>query len=585
MKKVFTFLAAVLCAVAFVNAQTYEWYVDDATITSVPADNNVISVTGTTNLNTKYTGTYNGIECNRALKFESGTVIAITNAKTATITIVQSLTTNGEKNFKFDNVEQTNSEEVDGVKVFTIKDVEAGTHSVGRISEIGIIYIGVVYDETSGDTRVEAPISWEPGSISLSWGERESFITPQLVNEKNLDVVISADGEVVGYDESTQTFSILKAGNGYIKATYTSTSESDYLDNVAMCNVQVAKDVTCVDYPVGNVAPEVMLTMPEAGDVAAGFTFGDDNVINAYTPFATTGKTDKAPTMFGSSFSGYMQVRVAAVPNADNLTGTENSGSSSVVLAPTKNMTLYVYGRQQSVNQTKDDPNYDTWGFTSNDGKSIKIVAHGAPSDNIPSTQIFSHWESEDYQYGYLVTVFQLEAGETYTMFASGTTYGVFAIGYTPEKEALPSIEAPAHDRNGDIVEADGEQVITFTPAVEGHVIYTCFVPAVVDNAMALAADATIEHEGKIFTLAADNQVTVSTSGTLHYFAMDPETGIKSDVNTIEFAISTAINDINVDNVNAPVEYFNLQGIRVENPSKGLYIRRQGNKVEKVYVK
>ena len=43
-----------------------------------------------------------------------------------------------------------------------------------------------------------------------------------------------------------------------------------------------------------------------------------------------------------------------------------------------------------------------------------------------------------------------------------------------------------------------------------------------------------------------------------------------------------------VDNVvvdeqnNAPVEYFNLQGVRVENPTRGLYIKRQGNKATKV---
>lgn len=36
---------------------------------------------------------------------------------------------------------------------------------------------------------------------------------------------------------------------------------------------------------------------------------------------------------------------------------------------------------------------------------------------------------------------------------------------------------------------------------------------------------------------------------------------------------------------NAPVEYFNLQGVRVANPENGLYIRRQGNKVSKVIVK
>lgn len=36
---------------------------------------------------------------------------------------------------------------------------------------------------------------------------------------------------------------------------------------------------------------------------------------------------------------------------------------------------------------------------------------------------------------------------------------------------------------------------------------------------------------------------------------------------------------------NAPVEYFNLQGVRVEEPSAGLYIRRQGPKVEKVLLR
>ena len=36
------------------------------------------------------------------------------------------------------------------------------------------------------------------------------------------------------------------------------------------------------------------------------------------------------------------------------------------------------------------------------------------------------------------------------------------------------------------------------------------------------------------------------------------------------------------NDANAPVEYFNLQGVRVDNPAKGLYIMRQGSKVVKV---
>lgn len=36
---------------------------------------------------------------------------------------------------------------------------------------------------------------------------------------------------------------------------------------------------------------------------------------------------------------------------------------------------------------------------------------------------------------------------------------------------------------------------------------------------------------------------------------------------------------------NAPVEYYNLQGVRVANPKDGIYIKRQGNKATKIYVK
>ncbi len=49
----------------------------------------------------------------------------------------------------------------------------------------------------------------------------------------------------------------------------------------------------------------------------------------------------------------------------------------------------------------------------------------------------------------------------------------------------------------------------------------------------------------------------------------------------------SGVNDIRQDNVdeNAPVEYYNLQGIRVAEPTNGLYIRRQGNTTSKVIIK
>lgn len=70
--------------------------------------------------------------------------------------------------------------------------------------------------------------------------------------------------------------------------------------------------------------------------------------------------------------------------------------------------------------------------------------------------------------------------------------------------------------------------------------------------------------------------------------AIDPENadnfaegtiGVTSDGQT------TGIEAVDADSADAAVEYFNLQGVRVAAPAEGLYIRRQGNKVEKVLVK
>lgn len=62
-----------------------------------------------------------------------------------------------------------------------------------------------------------------------------------------------------------------------------------------------------------------------------------------------------------------------------------------------------------------------------------------------------------------------------------------------------------------------------------------------------------------------------------------------SDVITFDMSGYSAINNVLSDadaDVNAPVEYFNLQGVRVTNPTEGqLVIRRQGTKVEKVVLK
>ncbi len=45
------------------------------------------------------------------------------------------------------------------------------------------------------------------------------------------------------------------------------------------------------------------------------------------------------------------------------------------------------------------------------------------------------------------------------------------------------------------------------------------------------------------------------------------------------------VDNITIDNQTEAVEYYNLQGMRIENPANGIFIRRQGNNVSKVLFK
>ncbi len=77
------------------------------------------------------------------------------------------------------------------------------------------------------------------------------------------------------------------------------------------------------------------------------------------------------------------------------------------------------------------------------------------------------------------------------------------------------------------------------------------------------------------FDLNNLNQFTFKNAGEQPFAVLEVEY-TKGD--------TSAITDIAADE-NAPVEYFNLQGMRVENPANGLFIKRQGSKVSKVIIK
>ncbi len=74
----------------------------------------------------------------------------------------------------------------------------------------------------------------------------------------------------------------------------------------------------------------------------------------------------------------------------------------------------------------------------------------------------------------------------------------------------------------------------------------------------------------------------------INMFSLPEDLGYKLEPNAdktgliLKTKVQSGVEDVMVEDADAPVEWFNLQGIRVANPENGIYIRRQGSKVEKV---
>ncbi len=93
-------------------------------------------------------------------------------------------------------------------------------------------------------------------------------------------------------------------------------------------------------------------------------------------------------------------------------------------------------------------------------------------------------------------------------------------------------------------------------------------------------------NQFKVEATAAGTYDVTCAVGYFESDATEPTDAAKIQVYPISYK---AAGEAGIDEIgaveNAPVEYFNLQGIRVANPDNGIYIRRQGSKVTKVLVK
>lgn len=121
--------------------------------------------------------------------------------------------------------------------------------------------------------------------------------------------------------------------------------------------------------------------------------------------------------------------------------------------------------------------------------------------------------------------------------------------------------------QSGEFSETEGDYLVITVPEAFIHstitLSNTMAAPVSEDNASEEGSGAGVE-----------NSYTYNLAGKSMYFDNNGQHWSESEM------IPTGIDHVTVDNTS--VEFFNIQGMKVTNPTKGIYIRRCGNKVSKV---
>lgn len=160
----------------------------------------------------------------------------------------------------------------------------------------------------------------------------------------------------------------------------------------------------------------------------------------------------------------------------------------------------------------------------------------------------------------------------------------------------LPDFTLPGMGTIGDILvenvtrtynNNNGSPIYDYTGHVDDLSLLEGFIHAVVDLEGTSDVDGNVSF--KIHVKWVANYEDLHPQAIVAREAAEPvyypiEVEFNGKTNTPE--VPTGINDVTVDDADAPVEYFDLQGIRVSNPQAGqMVIRRQGTNVEKILVK
>ncbi|MDE5785878.1 MAG: hypothetical protein K2H98_05030 [Duncaniella sp.] len=381
-------------------------------------------------------------------------------AKTKTSTRINESTDDASLNYHcsyaLKDTEATEDSHVVRIYFYSSSATDGSSREFGLAN---VIISGVA--EALGETREAADINWAVEELAYKIRDNVPAL-PELQNPHNLAVTYSStNAEVAEVNEAGEVvLKNTKEGIAFITADFD--GDDNYRPGSSTLKVTVTTNrvVNKLVYFDGEkLSPEVdKIYKAELDSYPTGEIYKDRCLTIETRSETINGSV--AGEYAGQKFTKSIQVKVNSEPSDEDPYGNEYGDSesearktTSLIVKPNVDLTLYVYGRRQTLENADkyeeiDDEENNVitcnhyYTFVANDGKSLKFDDTDEPTVVLEKNVYLGEWVGTDYVFG--ISEVELQAGQEYNMYAIGTTYQVNGIGYI-EKEKNPNV-VPSDD-------------------------------------------------------------------------------------------------------------------------------------------
>lgn len=454
-----------------------------------------------------------------------------------------------------------------------VKEVEATSVDLGKLALGETTIKAYIWDAEANASAVEtvtvnvvkkpAGISWSSDQCKV-YIDEEPYSFPTLTNPNELKISYSipaADAAIATIDKATGEITIVGEGSTTVRATYTSTDDSEFAGSWVQYTLTVAKR------PAG----ESM----HATSYMFDFTAEED----------FRGLGSYGMKFFSQTYTG-----------SDYETDMENPVTKIIRKGVTLDFVL-------PDNYTSKMPTYRLYQGTAKKGDALRVynakLQFSVPAPGRIKSIVFhkggeNRWTLTEVSAGEIPTTWADDGTATWTAPENEsissvwfnfngdrhTSFTGITVEYDLSKPAMPYVVSETATEI--LVECDDWCELHYTKKPES----AAKAPSRVQ-----LADGTIEDTDEWYN-HGNYQITIDKTNELHkdrgysFIANHAETGLKSDALNLYIGSEgtlTGVEGISTEaDADAPVEFYDLQGRMVANPQGGIFIRRQGMKVTKV---